>query len=416
MAEARPPLAYLSEITPQYKLPTIAAMGNQLNPYGLGTATPTAENITAELVLNRPDSTMRADEPNWKDRWGAAIAGSPDQPFAGQRRAAGEALVGSSGLGGGEDRMSLADLAGVSGAVKLGQGIIGDREMLLPGAADVGSNFMPLGKLAIFAGVGAKTANRALLDVAKDLAEHGLSRNDIWDSTGWFQGADKKWRFEIPDDISHFKGVSSISELMDKRGNTVKDVFYHQPAYEAYPGLGDIELTASRRGGPVRGSYQPGGGLSDAMITIPHINTPRTHGTLLHEIQHGVQEAENFGKGGNTFTLKPGTPAWDIYQERLKAIREPTPKGKLEEMGVLGPEYSYDDYLREHRQTLREDNLGLDRAAQEYAVTEAYRRMAGEVEARNVQARMFMTPAQRRAKPPWETQDIPDERQIVRFR
>jgi hypothetical protein len=45
---------------------------------------------------------------------------------------------------------------------------------------------------------------------------------------------------------------------------------------------------------------------------------------------------------------------------------------------------------------------------------DVYRRSAGEVEARNVQSRMNMTPAERRATPPWLTQDVPDEMQIVR--
>jgi hypothetical protein len=47
---------------------------------------------------------------------------------------------------------------------------------------------------------------------------------------------------------------------------------------------------------------------------------------------------------------------------------------------------------------------------------DAYQRLAGEVEARNVQTRMNFTPEQRRAQAPWETQDVPDELQIVRKR
>ncbi len=49
------------------------------------------------------------------------------------------------------------------------------------------------------------------------------------------------------------------------------------------------------------------------------------------------------------------------------------------------------------------------------AAFESYRRLAGEVEARNVQKRMNMTPEQRRVMPPWATEDIPREQQIVRL-
>jgi hypothetical protein len=45
---------------------------------------------------------------------------------------------------------------------------------------------------------------------------------------------------------------------------------------------------------------------------------------------------------------------------------------------------------------------------------EAYRRLAGEVEARNVQSRMDMDAATRRATPPWSTEDVPRDQQIVR--
>ena len=46
---------------------------------------------------------------------------------------------------------------------------------------------------------------------------------------------------------------------------------------------------------------------------------------------------------------------------------------------------------------------------------DGYRRLGGEVEARNVETRRDFTPEERRARPPWETQDVPDDQQIVRF-
>jgi len=55
----------------------------------------------------------------------------------------------------------------------------------------------------------------------------------------------------------------------------------------------------------------------------------------------------------------------------------------------------------------------LDVEAQKTAVQLAYKRSSGEVEARNIQRRMNMTAEERRATPPWKTQDVPDEQQIV---
>ena len=44
---------------------------------------------------------------------------------------------------------------------------------------------------------------------------------------------------------------------------------------------------------------------------------------------------------------------------------------------------------------------------------DTYQRLAGEVEARNVQKRMDFTADERRQTPPWQTQDIEDEYQII---
>ena len=56
-----------------------------------------------------------------------------------------------------------------------------------------------------------------------------------------------------------------------------------------------------------------------------------------------------------------------------------------------------------------------ERLAKDINPYDAYKRHAGEVEARNVQTRMNMSPVERRVNPPWKTQDTPDEQQIVRF-
>ena len=45
----------------------------------------------------------------------------------------------------------------------------------------------------------------------------------------------------------------------------------------------------------------------------------------------------------------------------------------------------------------------------------AYKLLAGEAEARNVQTRsMRFTPAERKFKPPWTTLDVPEDKLIIR--
>lgn len=275
--------------------------------------------------------------------------------------------------------------------------------------------FVGPGEAGIFGGRLAATADRAMLARAEDMAAKGASRDQIWKHTGWFQGVDGKWRFEIPDRLSTMKGAGTTSEVTAKQGDTVGAAFFHPELYAAYPELAGIELQGShvRRAGAAYSRADP---LSDTgpMIRVGNdVKDPRR--SLLHELQHGAQEIEGFAPGSNPYVLRPGTPAWDLYQERIKAMRTPLSREEFSRAANydgLAPQKDYDSYLK----TTRNIPANADRAAQEYAVQEAYRRYAGEVEARNVQTRMDMTPAERSAAPPWTTEDIPTWQQIVKPR
>ena len=56
----------------------------------------------------------------------------------------------------------------------------------------------------IFAGEGAQTADMQALAKAQQLEKTGTPERAIWSDTGWFRGADKKWRFEIDDSLARF--------------------------------------------------------------------------------------------------------------------------------------------------------------------------------------------------------------------
>lgn len=66
--------------------------------------------------------------------------------------------------------------------------------------ADLLSTIAPWATVpAMFLGVGAKTADLAKFRKAERMKADGAGRQEIWDETGWFEGADGKWRFEIDD-------------------------------------------------------------------------------------------------------------------------------------------------------------------------------------------------------------------------
>jgi len=266
--------------------------------------------------------------------------------------------------------------------------------------------------IGMFAGPSAKTADLDALKMAQELAKGGASREDIWNKTGWFQGADKKWRFEIPDNTSFYRGLPA------QDGDTVGRQFSHQLLYDAYPDMAKINhYTMQERGvagGKQRGEYRRGYDPADQSQAQILIGGPDKGSTMLHELQHAVQNQEGFARGGNTNALQKGTPAWEIYQERLAAMS--TPLSIENYAAVAGfnsveeAKKSYKEYLKIIKKPSRE----ADRAAQEYAVENAYRRLAGEVESRNVQKRVDMTPEQRKETPPWVTEDVPLANQYIR--
>ena len=184
----------------------------------------------------------------------------------------------------------------------------------------------------------------------------------------------------------------------------------HYKLYEAYPQLNEMQATFGASAKP-RGSYSPWS--KDIAVEGPSTASQRS--TALHEAQHAVQQIEGFARGADNIFLKPNTPAWDIYQERLKAIKTPMTVEEFEKAGIGSPEYTYLEYLKQTKDSVKNNAPMLDRAAQDYAVQEAYRRSAGETEARNVQARRNMEPTELQSKEPWTTQSVPNKEQIVQF-
>jgi len=71
---------------------------------------------------------------------------------------------------------------------------------LIGGSGLVGA--VPERAAGIFGGRLAQTADHAALGRAEDMARKGADRDAIWNDTGWFQGSDGKWRFEIPDNAA----------------------------------------------------------------------------------------------------------------------------------------------------------------------------------------------------------------------
>ena len=277
------------------------------------------------------------------------------------------------------DVTSLAPLGGVLGAAENAVGIFG-------------------GRLA-------KTADQGALARAEKLAAEGAPREQIWNDTGWFQGVDGKWRFEIDDSKA----------AMNPMGQTLADTLTHDDLFGAYPSLAKI----ATRDGVSMGKAHYSKGDEPSGIPPEIVMGPRAKAdTLLHEAQHGVQDIEGFATGGNVamaFGADQKGGAWPIYRDIIKKIKTPLTLDEwaASQFGgdVDAARASYKDY----RKTAGKITPQIDKMAQQTAAETYYKRLAGEGEARSVQKRQNLTADERRARPPWLDYDVPEADQIIRY-
>jgi hypothetical protein len=233
-------------------------------------------------------------------------------------------------------------------------------------AGILGTGGLPMaepGAAGIFGGRLAKTADLNALRRAEEMTASGQDAKSIWSNTGWARGADGQWRFEIPDNAMTVK--FGLGKGVSGPGSKIQ----HSALAEAYPSLADLPHTI------VRDTKQPGFGTffreqpdagtpAHVWVQRPDVGTARS--TATHELQHAVQEIEGFQFGGNP-------------DEFLQHVPADSPA-----------------------------------ASADVLTQGAYRHLAGEVEARNVQTRQDFSPDQRTAVMPRSTEDIGRKRQILR--
>jgi hypothetical protein len=149
----------------------------------------------------------------------------------------------------------------------------------------------------IFAGPTAKTADHTALARAQEMHKAGADRADIWRETGWFQGAEGKWRFEIPDNDARLSDVSK--EVLDPAGKIsrserpARQLFEHPELDAAYPGVLDSPMSIERGRGSA--AFYDNSGRID--LQPRNVHEGKSIG--LHELQHRIQRDEGFAPGGN---------------------------------------------------------------------------------------------------------------------
>ena len=293
------------------------------------------------------------------------------------------------------------------------------------------------------------------LSVAREMEVAKKDAKAIKMATGWERGADGKWRYEIPD--------CKVSSTMDIGGKVVKrneedmlwtsgklgDVVDAPELLAAYPELEQVRLETDEimDDMPSNGEYNP----RTNTITIHADELKYLNSILNHEIQHAIQHLEGFARGGNPADIDRGKAnIREVFDKisnglddaaKLRGI--PTENEWLQSLdgdAVKVMEKQLKAYQGKNFALTRVyvDNVGfnnhdkellhakLDQASgiiekqrKELGGTEymgnsfeAYRRLGGEVESRNVEKRMGMAAEERRASLAAETEDVSREDQI----
>lgn len=243
-----------------------------------------------------------------------------------------------------------------------------------------------------------RTARMDNLSVARKMEEEKKDAKAIKMATGWERGADGKWRYEMPDakikdtmDVGGGHIVKRYEDDMLWNGGKLSDVIDAPELFKAYPHLKDvrIETDAIMNDMPSNGEYN----AKTNTITIHADELKYMNSILNHEIQHVIQSIEGFDRGGS-----PRLVRGEIKKrlaEVTKQIRQLRAEGKEDEAKAIV-----------------EKNRGLYNAYQANDDYNSYKSLAGEVEARNVQERMNMSPEERRRTLAESTEDVARKDQI----
>lgn len=236
------------------------------------------------------------------------------------------------------------------------------------------------------------------LSVARKMEEEKKDAKAIKMATGWERGADGKWRYEMPDakikdtmDVGGGHIVKRYEDDMLWNGGKLFDVIDAPELFKAYPQLKGVRIDtdAIMNDMPSHGEYDS----KTNTITIHADELKYMNDILNHEIQHAIQGIEGFATGGSPTTIRGEVKK--RFNEVTKQIKQLRAEGKEDEAKAL-----------------IEKNRGLYDAYMKNDDFNSYKSLAGEVEARNVQERMNMTPEERRKTLAESTEDVARKDQI----
>lgn len=287
-------------------------------------------------------------------------------------------------------------------------------------------------RLNMFLGPKSATADLQALDRAKRMSLVGATETDIRNATGWHKGGDGNWRYEVPDDQMRVKTTQSGGIIL------------HPEVEAAYPGLLD---SFSIKHDTINAKRPGNLGYMDTQkremgLFVPE---PERRSVAAHELQHIIQAHEGWSPGMSVenpeIGLRRNSMMDEINAAKTSALAEinglddrfvkphfqkyydaDVTLPPWDEMTAPQKNYFRQKIAKENPGAFPEDvfknysyynDILRDGPESPFGFYGQYRREAGEVEARNTQARLDMTPEERARVHPRVTEDIPRGEQWV---
>lgn len=290
-----------------------------------------------------------------------------------------------------------------------------------------------------YAGRNANGANLDSLREAQEMQAAGADMESIRKATGWHEGMDGKWRWEINDsrmqlrtDAADIPNYTTLGELVDA-----------PELFEAYPDMADLSVTFHTLEGGQNGGYSRK--FDSIELSRDLKNRPETLlNSLIHEVQHAIQSREGFASGANPAywnrrmengfdsrtaeerregarlqeqyeQIRESDPQFVAAMEELDAMAPKVPRGKVdlntwEQIEPDPPEWVRYDERRDQLEEQYGDRVwdwyslrdSIDRNARNGGrmPTDLYRDTAGEIEARDTAKRRELTAQERRETSP----------------
>ena len=307
------------------------------------------------------------------------------------------------------------------------------------------------------------------LSVAREMETAGKDAKSIKMATGWERGSDSKWRYETADFEYHPRGdarrndkykesewykelnvleeklfngetltdgetkrfdelSARVNAIRDNDRNTERiyldDYVEDNELFKAYPELKQTKIDFVDLPNE---EYSAKYNEEENRITVNQAKSIDDKSAIAHEVQHAIQHIEGFAQGSNVDNYNSVPTSENVINDIIDATDghildgggfDNTPEGIF---NALNRKTTYGTILRDY-------SSELDDIANKYGYetifdlvndidkfksrVEMYLSEAGEVEARNVEARINMTPEQRRQSLASETEDVAREDQL----